>query len=154
DASPPSSAPEPALVAVSAHGLTADQVARRAALTSYSVASAREALVAARANVVHAATLFAPRLTGTARYARLSDFLMPAIGGESGTLVGTMAPPGTTNPQTVSLPVLRFTNVLDNYYFSANLLVPVTDYFLRINYGYHAATKNEEAARFDAVVAE
>jgi len=44
--------------------------------------------------------------------------------------------------------------VLDNYYFSANLLVPVSDYFIRINHGYRAAMKNEEAARLDAALAQ
>src|SRR5262249_29770136 len=140
------------LVPLTPGGLTADQVAHRAATTSYSAASARDALLGAQARVTQAETLFAPRVSVTARYARLSDFDMPTLGG-GGSLVGTTAEPGTVNPPSVALPPLRFTNLLDNYYFSGNVLVPVSDYFLRIQHGYHAATKNEEAAQFDTVVA-
>lgn len=140
------------LVPLTPGGLTADQVAHRAATTSYSAASARDALLGAQARVVQAETLFAPRVTVTARYARLSDFTMPAFGG-GGSLVGTTAPAGTLNPPSVALPPVQFTNLLDNYYFSGNVLVPVSDYFLRIQHGYRAASKGEEAAQLDALVA-
>src|SRR5215469_15531739 len=88
-------------------GLTADEVGRRAAETSYSAAAAREALLAAQARVDQAWTLYVPRLATVARYMRASDFLPPPIVPGPGTLVGTGAPVGTPNPPTVSLPVLH-----------------------------------------------
>lgn len=134
-------------------GLTGDEVARRAATTSYSVAAAREALSAAGARVDDARIRFVPRVTGMARYTRLSDFTQPSLTGGAGTLVGTAATAGTPNPASVALPEIRFTNILDNYYFSAGVLVPVSDYFLRLNHGYRSAASAEEAARLDTIVA-
>jgi outer membrane protein TolC len=133
--------------------LTSDVVARRAALTSYSVAAAREALAGARARLDQARILFFPRVTGTARYTRLSNFTQPSLVSGEGTLVGTKAAAGTPNPPSVALPDVRFSNVLDNYYFAAGVLVPVSDYFLRLNFGYDSAAKSKEAARLDAIVA-
>jgi len=55
------------------------------------------------------------------------------------------APPGT-GFEAVSL---TFPLVLDNYLLQATLTVPLSDYLLRIDQTYSAATHSAEAARFD-----
>ncbi len=135
-------------------GLTAEVVAQRAAETSYSAKAAQENVRAAAARVDQAWAAYLPRLTGTFKYTRLSDFTPPSLGGE-GSLVGTSAPPGTINPTpTVALPPISFPLVLNNWSLEAQVVVPISDYFLRVNQAYSAATKSQEAARFDVVSAK
>jgi outer membrane protein TolC len=133
--------------------LDADEAARRAIDTSRTVAAARADASAAGARVDGAATLYWPRLTLGARYVRLSEFDPPPLipGGVS--VVGTKAPAGTANPPTVALPALRFSNVLDNYYLSAGVLIPVSDYFLRIADGHEASVRGARAAEVSIEVA-
>lgn len=142
------------LPALKPGGLTAELVAQRAADTSYSAKAAQENVRAAAARVDQAWAAFLPRLTGTFKYTRLSDFATPSLTG-GGALVGTTAPSGTLNPTpTVALPPISFPLVLNNWSLEAQLVVPISDYFLRINQAYSAATKNQEAARFDVVSAK
>jgi outer membrane protein TolC len=115
------------LMRASANGITSDQVGRRAAETSYSAKASDETLRAAAARVDTAWAAFLPRLTGTARYTRYSPYTQPS-----------------------SFP---FAPILDNYLLQANITVPITDYFLKINQAYTAATRVEDAARFDAAAA-
>ncbi len=159
-ASPAAAAPEAVnvdLLRVEASGLTADQVARRAAQTSYVAKANEAALQAASARVDVAYAQYFPRLSGTARYTRLSDFTPPALSfGSGGSLVGTPAPAGTLNPSptvAVALGGISFPLVLNNYLMQASLIVPVSDYFLRISQSYSAATNAQAAARHDVVAA-
>lgn len=137
------------LTRTSPNGLTADQVGARAAATSYNAVAADEALRSAAARVDQAWSQFLPRLTGTARYTRLSKFTPPSLTGPV-SLVGTTAPAGTSNPPTIALGEFGFVPVLDNWLLQASIVVPISDYFLRINEGYSAATHAQEAARADA----
>ena len=43
--------------------------------------------------------------------------------------------------------------VLDNWLFQGTITVPISDYFLRIDQNYNAATHSEEAARWDVITA-
>jgi outer membrane protein TolC len=131
--------------------ITADSVARRAATTSFTVRAQREAIVAAAARVDEAWAQFLPRLTATARYTRLSPLTNPSIGG-GGTQLVTPDAPGTPNPRIVAIqaPALTFPVIVDNFLLQAQLAVPISDYFLRINQGYTAASHAEGAARLDA----
>jgi len=137
-------------------GVTAEQVGARAAQTSFTAKAAEENLRGAAARVDAAWAGFLPRLTGTARYTRLSDFAPPALT-SSGFLVGTTVPPGQpiTNPagQLGSIPNIVFPLILDNYLLQANITVPISDYFLRIAQNYSAATNSQAAYRYDAVAA-
>lgn len=159
--SPPAEAPPGAsseLVKSVAGGLTAEQVGRRAATTSYSAKASQESLQAAAARADTAFANFLPRLSGTARYTRLSDLTPPTLGG--GNLVGTSAPGGTVNPgppkyTNMSTPfAFSFPIFLNNYSLQASIAVPISDYFLRINEGYSAATHARDAAEFDALAAK
>jgi len=144
------------LLKIEPNGLTAEQVALRAAQTSFNARAAEENLRGAAARVDAAWASFLPRLTGTARYTRLSDFTVPSLG----SVVGTNAPQGPINP--LALPPgtgfyaanLSFPIVLNQWLFQANITVPISDYFLRINQNYTAATHSQAAYRFDAIAAK
>lgn len=154
-------------------GLTADQVAQRAAQTSYQAKAAEKSVSSAEAKADAQWVNYLPRLGLTARYTRLSNFTPPSFGGGGaapapGTqvpaLVGTQVPAGTpggspVNPNalgtvdTSTLFNIRLDPVLDNYLTQASLTIPISDYFLRIGQGYSAATKSVEAAQHDVVAA-
>jgi len=140
------------LTEISPSGLTADQVGARAAATSYQAKASEETLNSAAAKVDAAWSQFLPRLTGTASYTRLSNFTPPSLT-EGGSLVGTNAPVGTVNPPTVALGGFTFPLVLNNYLLQANITVPISDYFLKINQQYSSATHAETAARYDVATA-
>lgn len=132
-------------------GITADQVAARAAATSYQAKAAEESASAAAARTEGTWTNFLPRVALTARYTRLSEFAPPSLG--SGSLVVTTAPPGTVNPPTISGGSFSFPLVFDQWLTQATIAVPISDYFLKINKGYTASTHQEEAARYDVATA-
>src|SRR5205814_344273 len=64
----------------SAGGLTAEEVARRAVETSREVRARAEERSSADAAVAQAQAGFVPRLSGVARYTRLSSIEQPAVG--------------------------------------------------------------------------
>jgi outer membrane protein TolC len=130
-------------------GLTADQVGQRSMDTSFSAKQSLETMRAAQARVNAAWAGFLPRLSGTARYTRLSSFAPPSFG--TGNLVGTLAPAGTVLNANSGFEAVAFTFplVLDNYLLQATLTVPISDYLLRIDQTYSAATHSAEAARYD-----
>ena len=125
------------LLRVSPTGLTSDQVGARAGQTSYTARAAEENLRGAAARVDAAWAGFLPRLTATARYTRLSSFTPPSFG---------FGPPGT--------PALSIPLILNNYLLQANITVPISDYFLRVDQSYTAAIHSQDAYRYDAVAAK
>jgi outer membrane protein TolC len=138
-------------------GITSDQVGARAAATSWSAKASEETLRSAAARVDQAWAAFLPRLSGLGRYTRLSDFTPPSLGA-GGNLVGTdlpaggIAPPRFTEPHFASVPFnFAFPLILDNWLLQATINVPISDYFLRIDQNYSAATHSQEAARWDIV---
>jgi outer membrane protein len=143
-------------------GLTAAQVAARAGTTSWNAKASMETLRGAAARVDEAWASFLPRLSGIAKYTRLSNFTPPAFGVSGVNLVGTKAPAGTIAPpdiasgnaQLQSVPFnFSFPLVLNNWLLQGTLTVPISDYFLRIDQSYTAATRSEEAARWDVIAA-
>jgi outer membrane protein TolC len=133
----PMPVPEDLLVA-HAGGLTSEQVGKRALDTSFDAKQSLETLRAAQARVNAAWGAFLPRLSGSAKYTRLSSFTVPSIN-----LAGPNDPPEIV-PGSVIYPLF-----LNNFALQATLTVPISDYFLRINEQYTSATKSAEAARFD-----
>jgi outer membrane protein TolC len=132
-------------------GLTAAEVARRAETTSGDVAARAAEADAASAAVAQTKVAFFPRLAATARYTRLSNIEMPLLG------VWVVAPgaplgPLPANALLVNAPA-RLPVQLDQTSLEATLVVPLSDYFLRIGPAYAAAMRTEDAARFtlDAV---
>jgi outer membrane protein TolC len=137
-------------------GYSADAVGKRAADTSYQAQAAQQALRGAAARVDAAWVGFLPRLGTTFSYTRLSSFAPPSLG----TLIVTPDGPGpitsiSTNPAspTFLAEPLTFPLVLNNWLLQATLTVPISDYFLRINQSYTAATRGRDAARYDLIAA-
>ena len=139
--------------------LTADAVGKRAAATSFSAKAQEEGLRAAAARVDQTWSAFLPRFNLTARYTRLSALTNPPFGitaGQGGSLVGTPAAPNTLNPTptvAVAIPDFSFPIILDNYFIQAQIVVPISDYFLRINQTYSAATHVRDAVKYDVLAA-
>ena len=129
-------------------GLTATQVADRAAATSFEVVSAGADVEAARAAVEQAAVPFAPTLTLSASYTRLSEITPPLIGH---LVIAPTAGAGPIAPGTPldNVPV-SITTPLNQFALRATLTVPISDYVLRISQNYVSAKHSERAAELNA----
>ncbi len=149
----------PELMGVVPGGVTADQVAARAAATSYQAKAATETVHAYEARTAGAKVAYIPQIGLLARYARLSNFKPPAftLGGGGFNSVVSSDPPTTVNPPNTlvsspggggGIPL-----VLNQWTTQANITVPISDYFLKINQSVTAATHAEDAARFDVQTA-
>jgi outer membrane protein TolC len=128
----------------SAGGLTADEVARRAVETSREVRARAEERAAADATVTQAQASFVPRLSGVARYTRLSEIEQPVLGNI------VVTPSGATGPVTPGTPLvsmpLAFPLIVDQYATQATLQVPLSDYVWRLPKLAGAAKGNARAA--------
>ncbi len=137
---PASTTPMPVpedLLRVSPDGLTADQVGQRAMDTSFAAKQSLETMRAAEARLRAAWAAFLPRLSGIAKYTRLSEISVPD------TTIPTPAGPFT-------LPGSEFVPpIWDQFLVQGTLTVPISDYLVRINETYTAATRSTDAARFD-----
>ena len=127
------------LLRISPSGVTAEQVGARAAATSYSGKAAEASLLGAAARVDAAWVSFLPRLTGIARYTHLSNYTPPSF-----TFPGSPTPISGSSLS----PVLT-----EQYLLQASIVIPISDYFLRLTQNYSAATNSQDAARYDAVAA-
>ncbi|HEY5145332.1 MAG TPA: TolC family protein [Polyangiaceae bacterium] len=140
------------LVQVHEGGLTAEQAGTRAAMTSWNAKASEESLRSAEAKVDAAWAGFLPRLTGRGEYERLSEFTPPSI---------ALLPPGTVIPPGIFPPAVAdaltkgfsFPLIFNNWTLQGTITVPVSDYFLTIDQRYTAATRSEEAARWNLISA-
>lgn len=148
----PLETPSTEMMAATPGGITADQVAARAAATSYQAKAATETANARAAAAEAAWTNYIPRVGFIARYTRLSEFTLPSFTG-GGALVGTPQPAGTPNPSPTQAVTFSFPVLFDNYLTQATIAIPISDYFLRINQSVTAASRQEEAARYDIATA-
>jgi len=147
------------LLRVQPGGLTAEQAGARAARTSWQARASMESMRGAAARVDEAWAAFLPRLSAIGKYTRLSNFTPPPLAffppGTNLVVAENTGPISAGNPgiavavPPTSLPFF----VLDNWLFQGTLSVPISDYFLRTNQNYSAATHSEEAARWDIVTA-
>lgn len=147
------------LLAVHPGGLTADQAGARAAQTSWSAKAAQETLRSAAAKVDGAWAAFLPRLSGVGKYTRLSDFTPPSLSFfPPGVYLVAAKQPGTPTSLNQlggfaaggsSFPFF----VLDNWLLQGTITIPISDYLLRIDQNYSAATHSQEAARWDVATA-
>src|ERR1700722_13485305 len=142
-------------------GITADQAGARAAQTSWSAKASMENLRGAAARVDEAWAAFLPKLSFLGKYTRLSNFNAPSLFAVVGNLVGTTASGGVIPPADiasgaaplVSTPVnFSFPFFLvNNWLFQATISVPISDYLLRTDQAYTAATQSQDAGRWDVV---
>ena len=131
------------LVRAQPGGITADAVGLRAGATSWNARASLETVRGAAARVAEAWASFLPRLSGVGSYTRLSEFTPPAI---------SLAPvtSGGNNPMQTNF---SFPLVFNNWLLQGTLTVPISDYLLQLDQKYTAATRSEEAARWDYVTA-
>jgi outer membrane protein len=126
-------------------GLTAEDAARSAGQTSPDLRARNAELAAAVAEVDRATLAYLPVTTLTARYTRLSAI----DSGNLGNLVA--APDFPAGPLPAGAPLvnvpLSFETPLNQYTFEASLLVPISDYFLRVAPRREAAIHGEVAAK-------
>ncbi len=152
--------PAQELLVVHPGGLTAEQVGARAAATSWNAQASEENLRGAAARVDEAWAAFLPRLSGIGKYTRLSPISPPDLG----TVVVATGPgfagPGPTNinlgaplapPNQLQAVGLTFPILVDNWLFQGTITVPISDYLLRIDQNYSAATHSQDAARWDVI---
>lgn len=119
----------PDMMAAVPGGITAEQVGARAAATSYQAKAAQESASAASARADAAWANYVPRVNLKGSYTRLSELTPPSFGG------------------------VRFPMFFDQWLAQATVAIPISDYFLKINKAHTAATKQEEAARWDIAAA-
>jgi outer membrane protein TolC len=159
---PPTNPSGADILKVERGGITADQVGARAAATSFTAKAQAELLRGAAARVDQAWVQFLPRVSGLARYTRQSDFTPPSLfTAPTGinsvyTTEAPNAPGSGLDPrQQLSVPVQSLTIplVLNNWLLQGSIVVPISDYFLRINQNYTAAINAHDAARFDMISA-
>lgn len=115
-------------------GLTSRDVAERALATSYVLEARRADIARASAQVDRAFAAYLPRLELIARYTRLSYLPIPPIEVEGYVL--EVAPP------------------LNQTSLQARLIVPVSDYFLRVGKAHDATKLAAGAARKNAAATE
>jgi outer membrane protein TolC len=117
-------------------GLTADEAARRSTTVSPETKRKAAELAEAKARVRSTKLAYVPQLTGVAKYTRLSDVDPTVI------------------PQGEGMAPIVIPPILNNYSFSAQLGVPLSDYFLRFPHLVKASRAGERAAELGRRSAE
>ncbi len=142
-----------------AGGLTSDQAATRARATSYDVKARNDDAKAAQSVVDAAGLAYLPRLTARASYTRVSDIgtvsfgnLPVALGKEgTGSLTTPGATPGTfTLTQPLTNVPLALTFPDNQWDLEATVIVPLSDYVLKLAKQYAGAKHSAKAAEFTA----
>jgi outer membrane protein TolC len=133
-------------------GLTSGRMAERAVATSFDVQAKQRAVEVAAAGVDKVLTSYFPELVFVGRYTRLSDLGATPVFGDRGSIV--VDPSGTAGPLPAGSPLvgipassLSFTQLQNQYYLQAGLVVPLSDYVLRTRHAHAAAKHGVEAAR-------
>ena len=128
-------------------GLTAHEAAERAVSTSYQIAAAEAREHAAQSSVSAARARYSPRVTLMASYQRLSPVESPSLGTvvvAPGADAGLIAPTQVLVAAPFSFPSLENQTNL-----RAQLLVPLTDYFLRYPQALGASRQGRSRARYE-----
>jgi outer membrane protein TolC len=151
-------------------GLTLDAAAREAIAVSPAVRAREADLMEAEGQTDQTMVQFFPRLTLTASYTRLSDVEQGTLGGGGAILGSLNEGPVTVGPcpndptiqcviDSGGVPVqaqafgFEFPTILNQFSFTANLTVPISDYFLRSVQAYAASEHNETALRLQTEAA-
>jgi outer membrane protein TolC len=132
-------------------GLTADEAARRASATSVDARVKARAAEAAEARQSGAEAGYWPRLTGVARYTRLSPLPPAELADPRVAIVGRIGGPGPVTAadalQAFTFPALIVP--VNQYLTQASLTVPISDYVLRVSRSLAAASHSARAARIE-----
>ena len=132
-------------------GLTSNEAARRAADSSFEARAKERASDVAEARREGAEAGYWPRLTGTARYTRLSALPPAQLADPRYAFVVSQGPPGAVMPgdPLFAFAFPPFTVPVNQYLAQASLTVPISDYVWRVSQGIAAATHSLRAARID-----
>lgn len=138
-------------------GLTAVQAGKRAAETSRAVFRKRQETRMKEADVDRVVWRSIPRLSFSARYARLSKVNVGGLGDDSeGGLVGTTVPAGELIPPGEplrSIGAIGFPDpLLNNYSLGANLTVPLSNYVFKLADTMEAARATPEISALETQV--
>lgn len=136
-------------------GLTLDEVARIALKTKPSLRAKQADLKAAAAKVDQAFVSFFPRVSATFQYTRLSPVenpfaalaSNPAFTGGTATVIYPLCPDSPKDDPKTPADEQKRCQFYDAFSFTASLLVPVSDYLLRITQGYSAASHAEKSKK-------
>jgi outer membrane protein len=121
-------------------GLRADDVAARAERESPDVRAKRMAVDAARAKVDQAVVGFVPRVQLSGRYVRNSSITAPNLGPMFQPLLDALHVPVT--------PDISFPIILNMWSFQGQVVVPISDYILRLTQNHASTTRSQSAARY------
>lgn len=126
-----------------AGGLTSEETARRAVKTSFDLRARRAELLAAAADADRALLAYLPNLSVGVSYTRVSDLGPVELGS---VVVAPGEPAGALPPDAVlvNAPIL-LRSPLNQWIFQASLLVPVSDYLLRVPRARAAALRARDA---------
>ena len=156
-----SEATEPRLVVATPGGLTAREVAVRAKSTGLNIKARGRALAAAEAGLTQAWAAFLPKLTLTARYTRLSSYRPTTLQTlpNGGLDAITTDPRVNADPSSLALATdivqayndaasrgSQFPIIANQFWLQAALIVPVSDYALKLSQRYSAASHSVRAA--------
>jgi outer membrane protein TolC len=132
-------------------GLTSDEAARRAAASSVEARLRDSSADVAQAQRDGVQAAYWPHLTGVARYTRLSALAPAELADPRVAFVGRVGPPGPVAAgdtlEAFTFPPLSVP--VNQYLTQASLIVPLSDYVLRVSRTLAAATRSVRAARID-----
>ncbi len=127
-------------------GLTAEDVAARAVKTSFNLRQSQNEVIAAARAADQALVAYFPRLSGVARYVRLSNVTEPPLGDVVVAPKSALNTPLGADTLLVSTPVV-IPVFLNQTTLQATLALPLLDYALRFPALNAAAKRSLQAAR-------
>jgi outer membrane protein len=129
-------------------GLTSVEVAKRARATSFDARARHAEVEAAAAAVDQAFLAFLPKLTVALRYTRLSPLDDQVLGQ---VVVAPTADGDGPIPRDAPLvsATIAIPSIVDQSALQGTLVVPLSDYVLRLTQGYAAASRSHSAARLN-----
>lgn len=136
-----------------AGGLRAADVARAVIDTSHDRRARLAELSAARIEIDRATFGYVPRVGISLGYTRLSEIDQPALGVIAAPADQSSRGPLAPGAQLIALP-LQFPVILDQTQVRAQVVIPLTDYFLRVMPAHDAAERGATAAEAMVEVTE
>ncbi|MBN8609623.1 MAG: TolC family protein [Deltaproteobacteria bacterium] len=135
------------------NGLRASDVARAVIETSHDRRARLAEVAAARTEIDRATYGYVPRVGVTIGYSRLSEIDQPSLGVLAAPADQSARGPLPAGAPLIAIP-LRFPVILDQTQIRAQLVVPLTDYFLRVMPAHDAAEHGVDAAEAMVEVTE
>ena len=127
------------------NGLTVDQFAKKASMTSFAAEQKRQEVIVAAENLDRARYDFIPRLAGQISYFRLSEVESSSLGNV------VMAPGAASGPLPPEQPFVAapvgFESLQNATTFQSSLTLPLSDYVFRLFQAREAAAAQHESSK-------